>query len=274
MELSIFMKQLETALIKRGVSPETAHKHVSNIRRTFTSEDISEINSMHTAEELNALADSIASMIQKTPQTAQQPTNPRPTLPKADIGKEECPPVQSNRPAPYQQPKQSEVKIAPKEETIALPEMNDDYFTYSSDIEPSTRGLTIFWVGLFVTLPITLALLAALFGGFAGLFVILTAAIILSIVAMIAIVAAGSIISLVGIIYGITLLFSFMAAGVYEIGLGVAVAGIIIFASVLLYNLAVRFIPWLMKKIGALLVYVCGKLKMLFNYIRRECYKL
>ena len=34
------------------------------------------------------------------------------------------------------------------------------------------------------------------------------------------------------------------------------------------------FIPWLMKKIGTLLVYVCGKLKMLFNYIRRECYKL
>ena len=273
MELSIFMKQLETALIKRGVSPETAHKHVSNIRRTFTSEDISEINSMHTADELNALADSIASMIQKTPQS-ENLANPRPTPKKAGSGSGERPPVQSNRPAPYQQPKQSEVKSAPKEETIALPEMNDDYFTYSSDIEPSTRGLTIFWVGLFITLPITLTLLVALFGGFAGLFIGLTAAIILSIVAMIAIVAAGSIVSLVGIIYGITLLFSFVAAGVYEIGLGVAVAGIIIFASVLLYNLAVRFIPWLMKKIGTLLVYVCGKLKMLFNYIRRECYKL
>ena len=113
-----------------------------------------------------------------------------------------------------------------------------------------------------------------MFGGFAGLFVGLTVAIILSIIAMIAIVAAGSIISLVGIIYGATLLFSFVAAGVYEIGLGVSVAGIVIFASVLLYNLAIRFIPWLMKKVAALLVYVCGKLKLLFYYIRRECFKL
>ena len=113
-----------------------------------------------------------------------------------------------------------------------------------------------------------------IFGAFAGLFVGLTAAIILSIVAMIGIVAAGSVVSLVGIIYGVTQLFSFVAAGVYEIGLGALVAGLVLFASVLLYNLALRFIPWLMKKIAKLLGYVCRKLKLLFYYIRRECYKL
>lgn len=270
MELSIFMKQLESALVKRGISPEIAHKHVSNIRRTFTSDDISEINSMHSANEVDALADSIASILKKSPQTAQ-PVDARPTPTKVDSNAEERPPVQQKRPVPA--PKSVE-SIVQKEEKNSSIEMNDDYFTYSNETEPSTKGLTVFWVGLFVTLPITLALLIALFGGFAGLFVGLTAAIILSIIAMIAIVAAGSIISLVGIIYGATLLFSFVAAGVYEIGLGVSVAGIVIFASVLLYNLAIRFIPWLMKKVAALLVYVCGKLKLLFYYIRRECFKL
>ena len=73
MELSIFMKQLESALVKRGISPEIAHKHVSNIRRTFTNDDISEINSMHSANEVDALADSIASILKKSPQTARNP---------------------------------------------------------------------------------------------------------------------------------------------------------------------------------------------------------
>lgn len=272
MELSIFMKQLESALIRRGISPEIAHKHVSNIRRTFTSDDISEINSMHTLDEVDALADSIASILKKSQQTTQT-VDARSSPAKANSSSEERPPMEQMRPVHYQ-PQKPAAATSPKEEKQIFSEMNDDYFTHSSEIEPSTKGLTIFWVGLFVTLPITLALLVALFGGFAGLFVGLTAAIILSIIAMIAIVAAGSIISLVGIIYGATLLFSFVAAGVYEIGLGVSVAGIVIFASVLLYNLAIRFIPWLMKKVAALLVYVCGKLKLLFYYIRRECFKL
>ncbi|MBE6625825.1 MAG: hypothetical protein E7628_01405 [Ruminococcaceae bacterium] len=267
------MKQLESALIKRDISPEIAHKHVSNIRRTFTSEDLSEINSMHTVEEINALADSIAAILKKSPQPLQK-TNNTPDASVSNNSDEISQSAQQTRQVPYHPPKAVDTKVAPKEQKSYLSEMSDDYFTYSNEVDPSTKGLTLFWVGLFVTLPLTLALLAVIFGAFAGLFVGLTAAIILSIVAMIGIVAAGSVVSLVGIIYGVTQLFSFVAAGVYEIGLGALVAGLVLFASVLLYNLALRFIPWLMKKIAKLLGYVCRKLKLLFYYIRRECYKL
>lgn len=273
MELSIFMKQLESALVDRGISAEVAHKHVSTIRRTFTSEDLSEINSMHTAEEIDALADSIAAILKKS-SAAPQTRTPVEAKPVADGGSEKKQAPSDRRQVPYHPPRMTEAKVVAKDEDDSLPEMNDDYFTYSNEVDPTTKGLTVFWVGLFATLPITLALLALIFGGFAGLFVGLTAAIVLSIVGMIALVAAGSVVSLVGVIYGVTQLFSFPAAGVYEIGLGVMIAGIVLFTSVLLYNLALRFIPWLMKKLAALLVYVCGKLKLLFYYIRRECYKL
>ena len=43
MELNIFMRELESALVERGIPGETAKKHVSNLRRTFTSDDLSEI---------------------------------------------------------------------------------------------------------------------------------------------------------------------------------------------------------------------------------------
>ena len=273
MELSIFMKQLESALIKRGIPSEIAHRHVSNIRRTFTTDDLSEIQSMHTADEIDALADSIASILKKNLNaTAADNTQ----AVSNDSGRtEDARSSPQKRPVPYHPPKMTESKVVPKDdEEESLLEMNDDYFTYSNEEDPTTKGLTIFWVGLFVTLPITLGLLAVIFGAFAGLFVGLVAAIIFSIVIMIALVAAGAVVSLVGVIYGVTQLFSFPAAGIYEIGLGVMVAGIVLFASVLLYNLAVRLLPWLIKKVATLLVYVCKKLKLLFYYVRRECYKL
>ena len=65
-----------------------------------------------------------------------------------------------------------------------------------------------------------------------------------------------------------------MIAGIYEIGLGVMVAGLVLFVSVLLYNFAIRFLPWVISKLGTFLRYLCGKLKDLFLYVRRECYQL
>ena len=47
-----------------------------------------------------------------------------------------------------------------------------------------------------------------------------------------------------------------------------------LFLSVLLYNFAIRFLPWVMSKLGSFLGYLCGKAKDLFLYLRRECYQL
>ena len=65
MELSIFMKELESALIKRGIPAELAHNHVASIRRTFTSDDLSEIASIKSESAINDLADSISNVLKK-----------------------------------------------------------------------------------------------------------------------------------------------------------------------------------------------------------------
>ena len=46
------------------------------------------------------------------------------------------------------------------------------------------------------------------------------------------------------------------------------------FGGILVYNIAVRFLPFVMKLLGRLFGYLCRKLKTLFNFLRRECAKL
>lgn len=278
MELSIFMKELESALIERGIPAELAHKHVSSIRRTFTSDDLSEIASIKSKDSVNSLADSISTVLKKKMLANNGNQNPPAKTVNAPEhtapSQSQSAPVQAKRP---QRPKPLEdetfSKPAPAKTQSQPFDMNDDYFSHSSEVDNS-KGSTVFWVGLIATLPITLALLAIIFGAFAALFVGLVGIIILGILLLIGIVGVGSVLSLVGIIFGVTQLFSFVPAGVYEIGLGVIIAGIMLFVSVLVYNIIIRFIPWLIKKVAKLLVYVCGKLKALFYYVRKECYKL
>jgi hypothetical protein len=132
----------------------------------------------------------------------------------------------------------------------------------------------IFWVGLILTLPLSVGLLAAITGAFAVLFAALILLIVGCVAGLVAFVAAGAGISLVGIIFGITQLFSFVAAGIYEIGLGIMIAGAVLFLSILVYNFAIRLLPWLISLLGIFMGFVFRKLKDLFHFVRRECYKL
>ena len=266
MELNIFMHELKKALVERGIPEETAAKHVSNLSRSFTNDDLSEINAIRSYEEVQQLADSISVILSKGRSSQQQ--NPPPAA-------EQIPPVAT--PSDRHEAKEVVVKPQVRQAPGQRPQPKaeeDSYFEYSPENTPSTKGMLIFWVGLFLTLPITLGLAAAIFGAFAAVFVGLAGLIVAGVAALVAVVAAGAGISLVGIIFGITQLFSFVAAGIYEIGLGVMVAGAALFVAVLIYNLSIRFFPWLITLVGNFMGFVCGKLKDLFLNVRRECYRL
>lgn len=287
MELNIFMRELESALIERGISSETAKKHVSNLRRTFTNDDLSEIEAIQSASEIEQLADSISLILNKStrsvvaqsqadninppaapsprPQNAQNAQTPqnRPAQSRPASAGRSAPPPAARQPEPPVQRRR-----------IDILDEEDDYYSYAPEKDVTTRGMIIFWVGLFLTLPLTLGLASILFGAFGVVFVGLAALIVGLIGLLIAVAACGAGVSLVGIVFGITQLFTFVAAGIYEIGLGIMVAGAVLFVSVLIYNIAIRLLPWLISLIGNLLGWICGKLKNLFFVVRRECYKL
>ena len=293
MELNIFMRELESALIERGISGETAKKHVSNLRRTFTSDDLSEIEAIQSGSEIEQLADSISLILSKStrkavvqpqadditpstqaPQKPAAPKQPQQTAqnPRSAASVSAVQHRSVSRPSPAVPPQEVPAP-KPKRQQIEIPD-DDEYYSYAPGKDVTTRGMLLFWVGLFLTLPLTLVLGAVLFGSFGVLFVGLAAMIVALIAVLIVVAACGAGVSLVGIIFGITQLFTFLSAGIYEIGLGVMIAGAVLFVSILLYNIAIRFLPWLISLLGNFLGWICGKIKTLFYVVRRECYKL
>jgi len=281
MELNIFMRELQSALIDRGIPEQIAAKQVSNFQRSFTADDLSEIEAIQTNDEIEKLADSISAAIVKKMKAARaaqasasgENRAPVPAQPAKKPPQPKPEPIPEEKPAP--KPAKPVQKPAPKQDVRDLFDDDaDEYFEYSPESGTTTRGMIIFWIGLFLTLPFTIAILAGIFLVFAALFIGLAALVVAGCVLLAAVVAAGAVVSLVGIIFGITQLFSFVAAGIYEIGLGIMIAGAVLFVSVLIYNISVRFFPWLIVQVGTLMGFVYGKLKDLFLLIRRECYKL
>lgn len=290
MELDHFLEGLKNALVERGIPPEAAAKHVAALGRTFTEDDLAEIQSIRSPAEIEEIADSIAEILHKnkaaraaakagqTPpveHATQEPTRPlseplpepvpEPVVPveREVVGREPAPKVAANYPQ------------TPPSYTVApSPQRSEDFFQAPTGKDKTTKGVAIFWSVLIVTLPITLTLLMVILALFGVAFLGLILAIIGLVAALIGVVAAGCGLALVGIIYGITQLFSFVAAGLYEIGLGVMIISAALFGGVVLYNLAIRFLPWVMKWLTVFFAFVFHRLRNLFYLARRECYKL
>lgn len=101
--------------------------------------------------------------------------------------------------------------------------------------------------------PTILLMLCVSFGVFVAAFIALAASILLIALGIIAIVGGGSVISLASLLYGATQVLSPPRyIGLHEIGFGLLVAGVTMAASILLYNVAVRLIPFLFQKIAQL----------------------
>ncbi len=127
-----------------------------------------------------------------------------------------------------------------------------------------------FWIAFALTLPITLLLLLGILGIFIGVWGVLAVMVVGALVLLAGCVALGTVASLIGVIYGVSQLFTSVPIGLYEIGIGVVIAGVTMFAGILIYNLAIRLLPFIIKLVYKLFRFVFAKLKALFDYLRRE----
>ena len=263
MDLGLFCKGLESSLVRRGIPPETAKRHVTTLAKTFTDEDLVEIENITSGEEIEEIADGIASILAKNrpaPPKDVPAAEPQDTAQSVDSANTVHAPSRSPDSAPVGKPQPAQHAA--------------DFFAPPESADKTLRGSAVFWCGLILLSPLWLAALCLIMALFGICYIALIAAIIGFVLGLIGIVGVGCGVSLVGIIYGITQLFSFVAAGVYEIGLGVMIAGLVLLCSVLLYNAAVRFLPWVIRWLTVFFGFVFRKLRELFYVIRRECYKL
>lgn len=275
MELNMFIRELEASLVRHGINPEVANKHANTLLRTFTEDDLNEIRQLQSKAEVDDIAGSIALLLQKN-KIRPAVQQPEPDSHPARLNPPSYPVLNRQTSTSAQKPVQSPAKQAPRQPAYYEDHESegDEYFAEYDVEEKTTKGFYTFWLSFILTLPITAALAVVFFGLFVGAFAALSLLIAGLITGLVCLVAAGAGVSLVGIIFGVTQLFSFPAAGVYEIGLGIMVIGVVMFAGILIYNIAIRFLPWVIRLVAALLKFSCGKIAELFQNIRRECYKL
>ncbi len=128
-----------------------------------------------------------------------------------------------------------------------------------------------FWVIFFCCMPVIFVLLGAIISVFAILFFGLIALILLLVAALAAAVALGTAVALIGITYGVIQFFSqggITAVALYEAGMGILAAGITMLVGVLIYNAAIRLVPFVMKKLRVLLKFVFKKLGVLAEHLK------
>ncbi|MCD7776513.1 MAG: hypothetical protein LUH54_03980 [Firmicutes bacterium] len=128
-----------------------------------------------------------------------------------------------------------------------------------------------FYIILACTSPLWVLALLFVLTVFIGALVFMAAAIALLFAGMVVVVVGGTAISLVGIIYGITQIFSYAPIGEYEIGLGVIIGGLTMLIGVVAYNVAIRLLPYLIKKTVKLLTFTMHKCVELYYYVKGEC---
>ena len=157
----------------------------------------------------------------------------------------------------------------------AVDELSDSSTRLPDYVEPEKiQESKMFWVLFAASLPVTLPLaiiVLLIFGVMWGALAVVTAA---AVAVLIGAVCAGTAVSLVGIIYGIVRLGEAVPVGVYEIGVGIVIAGVTTCVGILIYNFAVRLMPILFKLVSKLFKYTVNRLKELFNYLRKESARL
>ncbi len=139
--------------------------------------------------------------------------------------------------------------------------------------EATEEGYRRFWILFAVSLPFAILILLALAVLAGGIVLGIVALIVGLIALLVAEVAAGAAISLVGIIYGVSQIYLAPPIGVFEMGIGVTVAGITMLAGILIYNLAVRFLPFVLKQFIRFLKFFKRFLGDLYYYLKGECYR-
>ncbi len=121
----------------------------------------------------------------------------------------------------------------------------------------------LLWLLALLCAPSILLVIALIIGSTLAIAIAMAGMIIALVTVIAAVVCGGSVLSIAALIYGITQIISEPRyVGLHEIGLAMVFAGATIAVSIVLYNIAVRLIPFLYKLIGKGLVLCRKKIKV------------
>ena len=133
----------------------------------------------------------------------------------------------------------------------------------------------LFALILVLLAPVALLAAAVSLGVYVGILAFL-AGVILAVVAVVIVVSgAGAFISIASLLYGATQVISEPRyVGIYEIGFGLLVGGIAMFVGIILYNIALRLVPFIYAQLIRLLSFTGRKIREIFKKSVKGCEKL
>lgn len=292
-EKQAFLDKLTAALYERNISENDIRPYIERFDRFYDRMVSESPQTQGALSDIETIADNIAAQISDRYDEINRLAERTMTVDAVRADAEDAPEVDAeptvttdisdiaNMSEEYELAEpEAEDALIPAEELAALD--MDEASEYASEstrlpdynVEEPVRGGRMFWILFFISLPITLPLFVAVVAVFAAIWLGLAAVVIGTVAALVALVAGGAAVSLVGIVYGIIQLFVSVPVGLYEIGLGVIVAGTVMFAGILVYNFAVRLVPFLMRMLWKLFRLMLRQLKRLFNFLKKECSKL
>ena len=140
-------------------------------------------------------------------------------------------------------------------------------------IDPETiaQNRRKFWAIFVLALPITLSVIAATAAGFALMFFALGIIILVSIGALIFVTAAGTLVSVFGLIFGVSQMLTSVPIGLYECGVAIMIGAFALAIGILVYNFAVRFMPLVAKWLMKFVRFIIQKYRELYVNLKKEC---
>ena len=138
-------------------------------------------------------------------------------------------------------------------------------------VEDNTPSL-LFTILTFLSFPLILFAAFVAIGALCSIYFARAALVIAIVAAIIMIVCGGGLVSIVALIYGATQVMQVPRyVGIHEIGFALIVIGATLLSSVLLYNIAIRLIPWVLEKAAVIFKLMVVRLRRLSEKAKKGC---
>jgi uncharacterized membrane protein len=147
------------------------------------------------------------------------------------------------------------IEYAPQEEQVHIRseklanERRNSIKNAPIDPEVLSKNRKKFWLLFILTLPLTAITLAIIGSAFALTFFAIAVVILISVGVLVLITALGTVASIIGLIFGVSQMMSSLPIGLYECGIAICIGSIALFLGILVYNFAVRLMPFCAKEL-------------------------
>jgi len=289
MTLSEFTSSLSKGLTERGISEDKVSRHIAKFLLALAAEDMTEIENIQTVDDMKEIIEEAAKHLSaeqphKAPEVhpnvaevSSEAIDKKPNENDSgiDISKNEPASTSAEADKKNNTPEDDVSQYAPSEELFSTGNIDLDKTGYTDnrgftqdniriktekldwksllpEINETPEGKKKFIKYTIIFSPLFLIAGIIYYAAWALLFTAEIALIAALIALLVGTASIGALSAVGGIIYGIVNLSSVSCVGIYEIGFGIILGGCTILSCVLIYNLALRFIPFVVRKTGDL----------------------